>query len=174
MWVTVPIDNSDYIAHHGIMGQKWGKKNGPPYPLSDDVSTGKRLKESEETNKKEKEEVEQEKRRKFIKSHQKEIINDISNDMVKNLRKWDKNRNQLEKDNYFVPDSQFMKKSDSEIKNILSKELASNMEYLGKVYDLENEYQTNIGGIDHYVDSGWAIEMAVLKKNGKIRDWWFD
>lgn len=23
-----------YLAHHGIMGQKWGKRNGPPYPLS--------------------------------------------------------------------------------------------------------------------------------------------
>lgn len=26
--------NIAYIAHHGILGQKWGKKNGPPYPLS--------------------------------------------------------------------------------------------------------------------------------------------
>ena len=24
---------SDYLAHHGILGQKWGVKNGPPYPL---------------------------------------------------------------------------------------------------------------------------------------------
>lgn len=23
-----------YIYHHGIRGQKWGRKNGPPYPLS--------------------------------------------------------------------------------------------------------------------------------------------
>ena len=22
-----------YLAHHGIKGQKWGKRNGPPYPL---------------------------------------------------------------------------------------------------------------------------------------------
>lgn len=22
-----------YIKHHGILGQKWGKKNGPPYSL---------------------------------------------------------------------------------------------------------------------------------------------
>lgn len=26
--------NEDYLAHHGILGQKWGVKNGPPYPLS--------------------------------------------------------------------------------------------------------------------------------------------
>ena len=24
---------SNYLAHHGILGQRWGKKNGPPYPL---------------------------------------------------------------------------------------------------------------------------------------------
>lgn len=23
----------EYMAHHGILGQKWGTKNGPPYPL---------------------------------------------------------------------------------------------------------------------------------------------
>lgn len=26
-------DINDYISHHGILGQRWGKKNGPPYPL---------------------------------------------------------------------------------------------------------------------------------------------
>lgn len=25
-----------YLAHHGILGQKWGKRNGPPYPLDAD------------------------------------------------------------------------------------------------------------------------------------------
>lgn len=24
---------STELAHHGILGQRWGKKNGPPYPL---------------------------------------------------------------------------------------------------------------------------------------------
>lgn len=28
----------DVLAHHGIRGQKWGVKNGPPYPLSPDAS----------------------------------------------------------------------------------------------------------------------------------------
>lgn len=34
----------DELYHHGIKGQKWGKKNGPPYPLGSEISTGKSLK----------------------------------------------------------------------------------------------------------------------------------
>lgn len=26
-------DSNDYLSHHGILGQRWGKQNGPPYPL---------------------------------------------------------------------------------------------------------------------------------------------
>lgn len=35
-----------FLEHHGILGMHWGKRNGPPYPLGSDKSTGKRLKES--------------------------------------------------------------------------------------------------------------------------------
>lgn len=31
MWS--PTISSDELAHHGIDGQKWGVRNGPPYPL---------------------------------------------------------------------------------------------------------------------------------------------
>ena len=34
---------ADELYHHGIKGQVHGVRNGPPYPLSRKVSTGKRL-----------------------------------------------------------------------------------------------------------------------------------
>lgn len=37
-------EDRNSLKHHGILGMKWGVKNGPPYPLSDDVSTGSKLK----------------------------------------------------------------------------------------------------------------------------------
>lgn len=41
-----PDLTDEFLEHHGILGQKWGKRNGPPYPLGSDESTGKRLKSS--------------------------------------------------------------------------------------------------------------------------------
>lgn len=28
------MTNTNELYHHGVSGQKWGKKNGPPYPLN--------------------------------------------------------------------------------------------------------------------------------------------
>lgn len=51
-YTPTPDFYRDYISHHGIKGQKWGVKNGPPYPLDSSKSTGKRLKESGSVTKK--------------------------------------------------------------------------------------------------------------------------
>lgn len=37
---AIDIGN-DFLAHHGILGQKWGKLNGPPYPLGSNDHTRK-------------------------------------------------------------------------------------------------------------------------------------
>lgn len=37
-----PVD-SDILAHHGVKGQKWGVKNGPPYPIQENRKVAKVL-----------------------------------------------------------------------------------------------------------------------------------
>lgn len=42
---------SAVLCHHGILGMMWGKRNGPPYPLDEAVSTGHKLKRDIERSK---------------------------------------------------------------------------------------------------------------------------
>lgn len=43
--IKPPLDES-ILEHHGILRQKWGVRNGPPYPLDSSISTGKRLRDT--------------------------------------------------------------------------------------------------------------------------------
>lgn len=52
--------DSNYLMHHGILGMKWGERNGPPYPLGDKMHSAaekaagwrKSLKDKSEAKKK--------------------------------------------------------------------------------------------------------------------------
>ena len=41
----------NYLAHHGVAGQKWGQRHGPPYPLSRDPDNAKRAQADHKKNK---------------------------------------------------------------------------------------------------------------------------
>lgn len=38
--LDAPVNN-DILAHHGVKGQKWGVKNGPPYPIQQNQKVAK-------------------------------------------------------------------------------------------------------------------------------------
>ena len=39
------LTQDDYLKHHGILGQRWGKLNGPPYPLGSGDHSARERKE---------------------------------------------------------------------------------------------------------------------------------
>lgn len=39
-----PELDDEIVEHFGILGMRWGTRNGPPYPLGSNISTGRRLK----------------------------------------------------------------------------------------------------------------------------------
>lgn len=76
-------DYQDYLEHHGILGQKWGHRHGPPYPL--DKQESKRIRQS----KRDKARAKRQKRYKEIKSkieasRKKRILKD-PNKMIKHI-----------------------------------------------------------------------------------------
>lgn len=76
------------LYHHGILGMKWGLRNGPPYPLGSDVSTGSRLKKifsrdkGGEEVKKTEEEKAQIARAKALKKENKKMLKESKRDTV--------------------------------------------------------------------------------------------
>ena len=74
----------DELYHHGRLGQRWGVKNGPPYPLSNNIvsrvyrkirqrSADKKREAAERQEQEEKERIEKEKERLIKEGSAKEI-----------------------------------------------------------------------------------------------------
>lgn len=80
---------SNYISHHGIQGQEWGVKNGPPYPIEDGKHSKKEKKfknkgenKKEEKKKTKEQEAYEEAKSKAIKSGNLDEIEKYAEDMT--------------------------------------------------------------------------------------------
>lgn len=75
------IELEDFLAHHGIKGQKKGVKHGPPYPLNADVSS--KIKKGEKVSTKKKSEDEEPKYNSGTKSYKKEDARHLTDEELK-------------------------------------------------------------------------------------------
>lgn len=95
MYYILPTDND--IQHHGVDGQKWGVKNGSPYPLNVKGRAAlkkqkKNAKELIKTYKKNKEDLFNKSLRDEVNKKAKEMVSqETLNEFVEARKNWNKN-----------------------------------------------------------------------------------
>lgn len=122
---------SDYISHHGIEGQKWGIKNGPPYPLEKKDNKKKKNKNYNQSQNDEEIDDIEEGKRKAMRTGKPELIQKYAEDMtaaelsealrkmdlMEQLKNSDPSRNSVSKlDNAINKLDKFNRVSDNSIK----------------------------------------------------------
>ena len=87
MYYSLTPTNYD-ISHHGILGQKWGKQNGPPYPIgSGDHSAAEKKAGWRKSVKKDKPVTSKNYRKKPTKAYSEAKIKDINKMSNEDLKK---------------------------------------------------------------------------------------
>ena len=85
--------NESFISHHGVKGQEWGERNGPPYPLS-----------------RSKKEIKQEKKTKqYEQKQQRKLEKKIQTKKYKQQLKQDKELKKKIKDRKYLSDDEIDK-----------------------------------------------------------------
>lgn len=74
----IPFSATNSLNHHGIKGQRWGKRNGPPYPLDEEGHSKTEVKAGwEQSLEKSKNDTKKQKQRFQLTDRQKDIIKKV-------------------------------------------------------------------------------------------------
>lgn len=99
--IRAKLEEETTLEHHGIKGQKWGIKNGPPYPLDDETASKVRMKGEWDDKDGGIEEYRGYRTTKALKAHPVEKLEDL-----KKLGKDDTVEDALQRINYDVGDGE--------------------------------------------------------------------
>ena len=162
------------FLHHGIEGQKWGIRNGPPYPL-DEKHNGSEKNKNQDNNT-----SDIEKEKKFMNDNIKDLKRwgsytyDLKTNGVRNKlhvdgdreksSKWNKRKKQFEYDPVDAEESLKRKKEESKLlqnineKNILKQlyDMESSYNWAKQEYPTFNDFYKDInlqGAIVHYINN---------------------
>lgn len=137
------------LEHHGIDGQKWGHRNGPPYPLDPNKDYSKEEKKKNKIKKKKKESKKEVVRKKRIKSKTKEeaiksgkprdvekFLDEMSNneirESIERIRLYDEIKKMSISD---ITPSTSKNKNVKNIKNTIERETSSSLNIITKTID---------------------------------------
>ena len=165
------FDMSDFLAHYGIDGQKWGVRNGPPYPLkrssngSEKKSFKKAVKnayEKHKQNRAESKEKSKETARKMLKQYTRNhpellpylangMTKDEVNDVIKDIE-WDRKLNKIREE---ALNSKWQKRQRT----------ANNIGTISTlINNSKNLYNNSIEIANHFRDSDHQIRKVGEKK----------
>jgi hypothetical protein len=147
----------EFIAHHGIKGQKWGVKNGPPYPLDD--ATNRKVRMGRVHTKSE---VGEDYR--YDAKNSSEIRDQKEVESLSKLPKKTKNYSMQEEMDFVNPANEFGRKHEiGRVFNCQNSAVALDMRLKG--YDVEARRKSdgsNVGDIASYYKDG---KLTTVKTN---------
>lgn len=168
------ISKEDYLSHHGVKGQSWGDRNGPPYPLSrlgseigQEIRRKRKAKLQKENEKIRKRNAELRKRNKEIEENRR------LKERKKELREETKKlkRNKPEKEKKIKESKETKPKEEKKViktKNLSRKDIRKMSDEELRVYIDRLRLEKELWKLDNEtVVSGKKVVGDILKKAGK-------